>query len=92
MAEEINRQKENYGIEFDAELAKVFAQESAKDTYDWLIDLGFEFNRFLPRPLQHSVNRMVDVTDNEYVHKSFPDKNEKTMLIFEHPPGARRRY
>ena len=68
MVEEINRQKENYGIEFDAELAKVFAQESAS-TYDWLIDLGFEFNRFLPRPLQHSVNRMVDVTDTSMFTK-----------------------
>ena len=86
MVEEINRQKENYGIEFDAELAKVFAQESAS-TYDWLIDLGFEFNRFLPRPLQHSVNRMVDVTDTSMFTKVFSDSLKKTMLIFEHPPG-----
>ena len=56
---------------FDAELAKVFAKESAS-TYDWLVELGFEFNRFLPRPLQHSVNRMVDVTDTSMFTKFSP--------------------
>ena len=45
MVNEIKRQEETYGIEFDAELAKVFAKESAS-TYDWLVELGFEFNRF----------------------------------------------
>ena len=89
MLEEINRQKENYGIEFDAELAKVFAQESAS-TYDWLIDLGFEFNRFLPRPLQHSVNRMVDVTDTGMFTKVFSDVLEKNDVDIRTSTRARR--
>ena len=89
MVEEINRQKENYGIEFDAELAKVFAQESAS-TYDWLIDLGFEFNRFLPRPLQHSVNRMVDVTDTSMFTKVFSDVLEKNDVDIRTSTRARR--
>ncbi|MDG2300785.1 MAG: FAD-dependent oxidoreductase [Acidimicrobiales bacterium] len=62
MAAEISRQTEKYGITFDEELAWLFSEESS-DTYSWLCDLGFEFNRFLPRPKQHSVNRMVDVKD-----------------------------
>ena len=62
MIAEIERQKEKYGIIFDEDLAKIFAKESS-ETYSWLCELGFEFNRFLPRPLQHSVNRMVDVKD-----------------------------
>ena len=89
MVEEINRQKENYGIEFDTELAKVFAQESAS-TYDWLIDLGFEFNRFLPRPLQHSVNRMVDVTDTSMFTKVFSDVLEKNDVDIRTSTRARR--
>ena len=72
MLEEIDRQKSKYGIEFDLELAKVFATESSS-TYNWLVELGFEFNRFLPRPLQHSVNRMIDVTDTGMFTKVFHD-------------------
>jgi succinate dehydrogenase/fumarate reductase flavoprotein subunit len=62
MAAEIDRQNDRYGITFDEGLALLFAEESS-ETYSWLVNLGFEFNRFLPRPKQHSVNRMVDVKD-----------------------------
>ncbi len=62
MFAEIARQNDKYGISFDEELAWLFAEESS-DTYTWLCNLGFEFNRFLPRPKQHSVNRMIDVKD-----------------------------
>ena len=62
MVAEIGRQDRRYGITFDQELAALFAEESP-ETYKWLLELGFGFKRFLPRPKQHSVNRMVDVTD-----------------------------
>jgi len=62
MFAEIARQNDKYGISFDEELAWLFAEESS-DTYTWLCNLGFEFNRFLPRPKQHSVDRMIDVKD-----------------------------
>ena len=64
MFAEIARQNEKYGITFDEDLAWLFSKESS-DTYKWLCDLGFEFNRFLPRPKQHSVNRMIDVKDTK---------------------------
>ena len=89
MLAEIKRQEEAYGIEFDAELAKVFAKESAT-TYDWLVELGFEFNRFLPRPLQHSVNRMVDVTDTSMFTKVFSDVLEKNNVDVRTSTRARR--
>ena len=89
MVNEIKRQEETYGIEFDAELAKVFAKESAS-TYDWLVELGFEFNRFLPRPLQHSVNRMVDVTDTSMFTKVFSDVLEKNNVDVRTSTRARR--
>ena len=89
MLDEIKRQEEAYGIEFDAELAKVFAKESAS-TYGWLVELGFEFNRFLPRPLQHSVNRMVDVTDTSMFTKVFSDVLEKNDVDVRTSTRARR--
>ena len=89
MLAEIKRQEEAYGIEFDAELAKVFAKESAS-TYDWLVELGFEFNRFLPRPLQHSVNRMVDVTATSMFTKVFSDVLEKNDVDVRTSTRARR--
>ena len=62
MEAEIERQRERYGLIFDADLARQFAAESS-DTYTFLTDLGFRFNRFLSRPAQHTIDRMVDVED-----------------------------
>ena len=62
MQAEINRQKGRYGLIFDADLARRYAEESA-GTYRELTELGFRFDRFLPRPVQHTVDRMVSVAD-----------------------------
>ena len=75
MFAEIARQNDKYGILFDEDLAWLFSEESS-DTYVWLCDLGFEFNRFLPRPKQHSVNRMVDVKDTTMFTSLFEEALE----------------
>lgn len=62
MQAEIDRQKDRYGLIFDVDLARRYAEESAA-TYRELIELGFRFDRFLPRPVQHTVDRMVSVAD-----------------------------
>ena len=62
MQAEIDRQKHRYGLIFDADLARRYAEDSAT-TYQELIELGFRFDRFLPRPVQHTVDRMVSVAD-----------------------------
>jgi succinate dehydrogenase/fumarate reductase flavoprotein subunit len=62
MAAEIDRQAQRYGIIFDVELARRYAEESAAG-FDFLADLGFEFDRFIPRPKQHSVDRMMGSVD-----------------------------
>ena len=62
MQAEIDRQKHRYGLIFDQDLARRYAEESAA-TYQELIELGFRFDRFLPRPVQHTVDRMVSVAD-----------------------------
>ena len=62
MQAEIDRQKHRYGLIFDVDLARRYAEESAA-TYRELIELGLRFDRFLPRPVQHTVDRMVSVAD-----------------------------
>lgn len=62
MAAEIERQSQRYGIIFDADLAERYAHGSAA-TFDFLAELGFEFDRFIPRPKQHSVDRMMGSVD-----------------------------
>lgn len=62
MEAEIELQRERYGLIFDVDLARLFAEESSA-TYDFLTDLGFRFNRFIQRPKQHTVDRMIDVAD-----------------------------
>ena len=63
MEAEIDRQKERYGLIFDADLARQFAEKSS-DTYPFLTELGFRFNRFIKRPQLHTTDRMVDVEEN----------------------------
>jgi succinate dehydrogenase/fumarate reductase flavoprotein subunit len=62
MQAEIDRQNHRYGLIFDVGLARRYAEDSA-ETYRELIELGFRFDRFLPRPVQHTVDRMVSVAD-----------------------------
>ncbi len=62
MKNEITLQQERYGLVFDDALAARYAEESSA-TYDFLTDLGFGFNRFVPRPRQHTTDRMMDVLD-----------------------------
>jgi succinate dehydrogenase/fumarate reductase flavoprotein subunit len=62
MRAEIELQHGRYGVIFDDELAELFARESS-ETYRFLVDLGFRFNRFIQRPTQHTTDRMVDVAD-----------------------------
>jgi len=62
MVAEAALQQERYGVIFDTALARVYAEESA-GAYRFLIDLGFRFGRFVPRPRQHTIDRMMDVVD-----------------------------
>ena len=62
MVAEAALQQERYGVIFDTELAARYAAESA-DAYRFLVDLGFRFGRFVPRPRQHTIDRMMDVAD-----------------------------
>lgn len=62
MVAEAALHEERYGVIFDTELARLYAEQSA-DTYRFLVDLGFRFGRFVPRPRQHTIDRMMDVAE-----------------------------
>ena len=62
MVTEAALQQDRYGVIFDTALAGLYAEQSA-DAYRFLIELGFRFNRFVPRPRQHTIDRMMDVED-----------------------------
>lgn len=59
---EVALQQERFGIVFDVDLTRAVVRGST-DTYRFLTELGFTFNRFIRRPLQHTVDRMIDVAD-----------------------------
>lgn len=65
--------EDSFGVAWDEQLVRLFARESA-ETYRLLSDRGVRFSRFIPRPLQHTVDRMVAVEDTWMFQRAFqPD-------------------
>jgi succinate dehydrogenase/fumarate reductase flavoprotein subunit len=58
MRTEVERKRDAFEPEFDIELATRFVQESGT-AFEYMADLGFGFGRFISRPHQHTVDRMV---------------------------------
>lgn len=62
-----------FGVVWDEQLVRLFAQESA-ETYRLLTARGVRFSRFIPRPLQHTIDRMAAVEDTWMFLRAFqPD-------------------
>lgn len=89
MVAEAELQQERYGVIFDTALARLYAEQSA-DTYRFLIDLGFRFNRFVPRPRQHTIDRMMDVTDTAMFGSLFATALEEAGVDVRRRVRARR--
>ncbi|MCW0214420.1 MAG: FAD-dependent oxidoreductase [Pseudonocardia sp.] len=65
--------EERFGVEWDEELVRLYARESA-ETYRILTGRGVRFSRFIPRPRQHTVDRMAAVEDSWMLGRAFaPD-------------------
>ncbi|AEA23713.1 FAD-binding protein [Pseudonocardia benzenivorans] len=65
--------RDQFGVEWDEALVRLFARESA-ETYRILTERGVRFSRFIPRPKQHSVDRMAAVEDTWMIGRAFrPD-------------------
>jgi succinate dehydrogenase/fumarate reductase flavoprotein subunit len=69
-AAEVERQRDRYGIVWDRELTRLYAERSS-GTYDFLRRYGVTFERFIRRPQQHTVDRMVDLTDTFSIQRAF---------------------
>lgn len=65
--------QDDFGIVWDEDLVRLFARESAR-TYDLLTERGVRFSRFIPRPAQHTIDRMAAVEDTWMFQRAFqPD-------------------
>ena len=89
MVAEADLQQERYGVIFDTALARLYAEQSA-DAYRFLIDLGFGFNRFVPRPRQHTTDRMMDVVNTAMFSGLFAAALDQAGVDVRHRVRARR--
>jgi len=67
---EIDRQKKQFPVQFNRELAQRFAEESSQ-TYQFLYDLGVRWSRFVRRPTLHRVDRMAATVDTQAFRTGF---------------------
>ncbi len=75
--------EDSFGVVWDEDLVRLFARESA-ETYRLLTERGVRFSRFIPRPLQHTIDRMAAVGDSWMFQRAFePDfaRSEVTALF-----------
>ena len=67
---EVELQRDRYGIIWDEYMTRVYAERSA-ETYDFLVQYGVEFGRFIQRPLQHTTDRMLNVVDTFGIQRAY---------------------
>ena len=65
-AAEVDRQRDRYGIVWDRELTRLYAERSSA-TFDFLRRYGVTFERFIRRPQQHTIDRMVERFEQLYL-------------------------
>jgi succinate dehydrogenase/fumarate reductase flavoprotein subunit len=69
----VTQAEDHFGVQWDEDLVRLFARESA-ETYRILTERGVRFSRFIPRPKQHTVDRMAAVEDTWMLGRAFePD-------------------
>jgi len=66
----VDAARDQFGVEWDEALVRLFARESAQ-TYRLLTERGVRFSRFIPRPRQHTVDRMAAVEDSWMLGRAF---------------------
>lgn len=74
---EIERQQEQFPIQFNRAIARRFVEES-HDTYDYLYGLGVRWSRFVRRPTLHTVDRMAATVDTSAFRTGFEDLIRRT--------------
>ena len=66
----VEQAEDHFGVQWDEDLVRLFARESA-ETYRILASRGVRFSRFIPRPKQHTVDRMAAVEDTWMLGRAF---------------------
>lgn len=79
----VEQARDRFGVEWDEALVRLFARESA-ETHRLLVERGVRFSRFIPRPRQHTVDRMAAVEDSWMLGRAFRRDVER--------PGVTVRY
>ena len=65
--------EDHFGVIWDEDIVRLFATESAQ-TYRILTERGVRFSRFIPRPTQHTVDRMAAIEDTWMLARAYrPD-------------------
>ncbi|MEJ2887471.1 FAD-dependent oxidoreductase [Actinomycetospora aeridis] len=72
----VEQARDRFGVEWDETLVRLFARESA-ETHRLLVERGVRFSRFIPRPRQHTVDRMAAVEDSWMLGRAFRDDVER---------------
>ncbi|MFW3169301.1 FAD-dependent oxidoreductase [Geodermatophilus sp. CPCC 206100] len=71
--------RDSFGVVWDEDLVRLFARESA-ETYRLLTERGVRFSRFIPRPAQHTIDRMAAVEDTWMFQRAFqPDFEQPSV-------------
>jgi len=68
--DEVERQRELYGIVWDEALTRLYAARSGA-AYRFLRQYGVSFERLIERPLQHTVHRMAKLDDTFALRPAF---------------------
>jgi succinate dehydrogenase/fumarate reductase flavoprotein subunit len=73
--------EDRFGVQWDEGLVRLFARESA-ETYRILTERGVRFSRFIPRPKQHTVDRMAAVEDSWMIGRAFQPDFERVTTLY----------
>jgi succinate dehydrogenase/fumarate reductase flavoprotein subunit len=76
-----------FSVEWDEELLRLFARESA-ETYRLLEARGVRFSRLIPRPKQHSIDRMAAVEDGWMLGRAFEPDFASPSVKTHHRSGS----
>ncbi len=86
---EVARQRELYGIVWDEELTRVYAERSAA-VYQFLKRYGITFERLIERPLQHTVHRMAKLSDTFALRPAYQRAFDERGIAVDYRTRAQR--
>jgi succinate dehydrogenase/fumarate reductase flavoprotein subunit len=83
----VEQVQDRFSVEWDEELLRLFARESA-ETYRPPEARGVRFSRLIPRPRQHSIDRMAAVEDSWMLGRAFEPDFASPSVKTHHRSGS----